>query len=80
MTVPSQSVSVGTTTTGMPWSTIQPFTSTPVKAGRPAKRPRVELEEDMKIGNVSSLATDPQDSIYDPAQSVTTETESSRVS
>ncbi|XP_052434176.1 uncharacterized protein LOC127974730 isoform X1 [Carassius gibelio] len=80
VTVPSQSVSVGTTTTGMPWSTIQPFTSTPVKAGRPAKRPRVELEEDMKIGNVSSLATDPQDSIYDPAQSVTTETESSRVS
>ncbi|XP_042582175.1 uncharacterized protein LOC109084638 [Cyprinus carpio] len=79
VTVSSQSVVVGTTTTAMSWPSIQPFTSTPVKAAMPAKRTRVELEEDMKIGNVSSAVIDPQDSTYDPAQSVTTETESSQV-
>ncbi len=78
MTVSSQSVAVDTTTPAMPWPTIQPFTPTPVKAARPAKRPRVELEEDMEI-DVSSAVTDPQDYTYDPAQSVTTETESSQV-
>lgn len=79
MTVSSQSVAVETTTTAMSWPTIQPFTSTPVKAARPAKRPRVELEEDMEIEDASSAVTDSQDSTYDPAVSVTTETESSQV-
>ncbi|XP_055062144.2 uncharacterized protein [Misgurnus anguillicaudatus] len=80
VTVPSQSVAVGTTTPTMPWPTMLPFTSTPVKDSRPAKRPRVELEEDQEMGDVSFAVTDPQDSTYDPAQSVTTETQSSQVS
>uniref|UniRef100_A0A8C2KDZ0 Si:ch211-108c17.2 n=1 Tax=Cyprinus carpio TaxID=7962 RepID=A0A8C2KDZ0_CYPCA len=80
LTVGSQfRIELSTTTTAMSWPSIQPFTSTPVKAAMPAKRTRVELEEDMKIGNVSSAVIDPQDSTYDPAQSVTTETESSQV-
>lgn len=75
VTVSSQSVAIGNTTTEMSWATIEPFTSTPLKASRPAKRPRVELEEDTEMGNISSSATDP----YDPARSVTAETESSQV-
>ncbi|XDV52549.1 hypothetical protein PO909_021269 [Leuciscus waleckii] len=78
--VSSQSVGVGTTTTEMSWATIEPFTSTPLKASRPAKRPRVELEEDTEMGNISSSEIDPQDSTYDPARSVTAETESSATS
>lgn len=75
----SQSVAVGDTSTEMSWATIDPFTSTPLKASRPAKRPRVELEEYTEMGNISSSETDPQDSTYDSAQSVTAETESSHV-
>lgn len=70
-------MAVGNTTTEMSWATIDPFTSTPLK--RPAKRPRVELEEYTEMGNISSSETDPQDSTYDPARSVTAETESSHV-
>ncbi|KAF4111800.1 uncharacterized protein LOC131543092 isoform X2 [Onychostoma macrolepis] len=66
VTVSSQSVAVGTTTSAMSRPTIQPFTWTPVKDARPAKRARVELED------VSSAVTD-------PARSVTTETQSSQV-
>ncbi|ROK80936.1 hypothetical protein DPX16_3816 [Anabarilius grahami] len=69
VTVSSQSVAVGNTTTEISWATKHPFTSTPVTASRPAKRPRVELEEDQKMGNVSS---DPQDSTYDPARATST--------
>ncbi|KAG1926991.1 uncharacterized protein LOC120480138 isoform X3 [Pimephales promelas] len=54
-TVPSQSVAVGTTTTE-----IDPFTSAPLKASRPAKRPRVEFEEEIFPISVSSSETDPQ--------------------
>ncbi|XP_067268180.1 uncharacterized protein [Chanodichthys erythropterus] len=59
VTVSSQSVAVGTTSTEMSWATKHPFTSTPLNASRPAKRARVELEEDEEMGNVSS---------YDPAR------------
>lgn len=78
MTVSSQSVGVGTTTTKMSQDTIHPFTSTPLKASRPVQRPHVELEN-TEMMNISSDKTDPQDSTYDPAWSVTAETESSHV-
>lgn len=79
MNISPQSVEVGTTTTEISLSTIHPFTSTPVKASRPAKRPRVELEEEKEMENISSAGTDQQDSTYDPARSVTAETETSHV-
>lgn len=43
------------------------FRSSPVKC-RPAKRPRLELEEDME--EVLSVAPDPADTTYAPAQSI----------
>ncbi|XP_067298749.1 uncharacterized protein [Pseudorasbora parva] len=79
VTVSAQSEVVGSTTTEMSWATTHPFTSTPLNASRPAKRPRVELEEDKQMWNISSAGTDPQDSTYDPARSVTAEIESSHV-
>ncbi|KAK5871424.1 hypothetical protein PBY51_004308 [Eleginops maclovinus] len=68
-TVSSESVALGTTT--------QPFTSTPLKDSQPAKRPRLELKEEVE--DVAIVGTDPQDATYDAAQSVPTETESSQL-
>ncbi|XP_041946892.1 uncharacterized protein LOC121707979 isoform X2 [Alosa sapidissima] len=68
-----QSVAVGKTAP----SVSGPFSSTPLKGQRPAKRPRLEFEEEVE--DVSSACTDPQDSTYDPAQSATMETESSQL-
>ncbi|XP_056100848.1 uncharacterized protein LOC130079563 [Rhinichthys klamathensis goyatoka] len=53
----------------MSWAAIDPCTPTPLKASRPAKRPRVEFEEEIFPISVS----DPQ------ARSVTAETQSSHV-
>ncbi|XP_041955469.1 uncharacterized protein LOC121714258 isoform X1 [Alosa sapidissima] len=72
-TLQCQSVAVGTTAP----SVSGPFSSTPLKGQRPAKRPRLEFEEEVE--DVSSACTDPQDSTYDPAQSATMETESSQL-
>ncbi|XP_073693963.1 uncharacterized protein [Garra rufa] len=47
-------------TTEMSLPTINPVTSTTVKASRPAKRPRVELEEDIEMEVVSSADPYPQ--------------------
>ncbi|KAG5265320.1 hypothetical protein AALO_G00240960 [Alosa alosa] len=68
-----QSVAVGTTAP----SVSGPFSSTPLKGQRPAKRPRLEFEEEVE--DVSSACTDPQDSTYNPAQSATMEIESSQL-
>ena len=69
-----KSVAVGTTAP----SVSGPFSSTPLKGQRPAKRPRLEFEEE-EVEDVSSACTDPPDSTYDPAQSATMETESSQL-
>lgn len=72
---------IGTQTT-MSWPDIglgssQPLlSSTPIK--RPIKRPRLELEEEEEDpfgGSSSANVEQPSDSIYDPADSVTTLTE-----
>lgn len=72
-TVACQSVAVGTTAPPAP----HPFSSTPVKTFRAAKRPRLEFEEE-QIEDISAVSTDPGSS-YNPAESVTTETESSQL-
>ncbi|XP_028456556.1 uncharacterized protein LOC114570424 isoform X2 [Perca flavescens] len=72
-TVLCQSVAVGTSAP----SVYGPLSSTPLKGVRPAKRPRLEFEEEVE--DVSYAGTEPQDSTFDPAQSVTTETESSQL-
>ncbi|ROI69370.1 hypothetical protein DPX16_14310 [Anabarilius grahami] len=53
------------------------LSSTPIK--RPIKRPRLELEEDPFGGSSSANVEQPSDSIYDPADSVTTLTEPTNV-
>ena len=68
-----QSVAVGTTAP----SVSGPLSSTPLKGLRPEKRPRLEFEEEVE--DVSYAGTDPQDLTFDPAQSVTMETESSQL-
>lgn len=73
-----KSVGVSTTTSA---ETFQPFvlphfTSTPLKDFRPTKRARLELEGEETD---SFKFTDQHDTTYDPAESVTTVTESSQL-
>lgn len=72
-TVVCQSVAVGTTAPPAPHL----FSSTPVKTFRAAKRPRLEFEEE-QIEDISAVSIEPGSS-YNPAESVTTETESSQL-
>ena len=67
---------VGVGTSAVAFKASQPFlTSTPVK--RPSKRPRLEEEEDDPFEGSSSMDFgEPQDSSYDPDDSVTVLTES----
>ncbi|KAF1382148.1 hypothetical protein PFLUV_G00161450, partial [Perca fluviatilis] len=66
-TVLCQSGAVGTTAPPV----SGPLSSSPLKGLRPAKRPRLECEEEEELEEVSYAGTDPQ--------SVTTETESSQL-
>lgn len=72
----SVSVEVGTTTTDAPWTTSCPLASPPFKAPRPAKRPRMDVEEE-DMGDLSTEVPEPQDSTDDPAKPFTVATESS---
>ncbi|KAL1004808.1 hypothetical protein UPYG_G00050880 [Umbra pygmaea] len=72
-TVLCRSVAAGTTTP----SVSGPLSSTPFKGLRPAKRPRLEFEEEVE--DVSYTGTDPQDSTFHPTQSVTMGTESAKL-
>ncbi|KAK7122090.1 hypothetical protein R3I93_023027 [Phoxinus phoxinus] len=59
-----------------PWTTSQPFTSTPLKDERPAKSRRCELEGEESVS--FEEVCDPQDVTYEPAQSATSVTEPSK--
>ncbi|XP_067220664.1 uncharacterized protein [Chanodichthys erythropterus] len=70
--VSCESVGAPFTTSGDTFTTL---TSTPLKDFRPAKKARLELEEEK---SVSFEVFDSQDTTYEPAESVTTVTESSQ--
>ncbi|XP_041960716.1 uncharacterized protein LOC121719306 [Alosa sapidissima] len=69
-----RTASIATSTSDATWG---PATSTPIKAvhPRPAKRPRVDEEEE---SDISTILPEPQDSTYDPAQSISNVTEASQ--
>lgn len=69
--VPHEHVAAGTMATAMAASFA--FSSTTGKS-ETAKRPYIKLEEE-EIQIFSTTDTDPQDLTYDPAESVTTESQ-----
>ncbi|XP_041958231.1 uncharacterized protein LOC121716101 [Alosa sapidissima] len=71
-----RTASIATSTSDAPWG---PATSTPIKAvhPRPAKRPRVDEEEEEE-SDISTILPEPHDSTYDPAQSISNVTEASQ--
>ncbi|XP_060782071.1 zinc finger protein 43-like isoform X2 [Neoarius graeffei] len=75
----SVNVEVGTTTTDAPWTKRCPLASPPFKALRPAKRPRLDFEEEDR-GELSTEVPEPQAPTDDPVESVTVTIESSQFS
>ncbi|XP_060770956.1 THAP domain-containing protein 5-like isoform X4 [Neoarius graeffei] len=75
----SVNVEVGTTTTDAPWTKRCPLASPPFKAPRPAKRPRLDFEEEDK-GELSTEVPEPQAPTDDPVESVIVTIESSQFS
>ncbi|KAL2096063.1 hypothetical protein ACEWY4_008211 [Coilia grayii] len=67
------SKTTATSTLDAPWG---PPTSTPIKC-RPAKRPRVDEDEEEDESDVSAVT--PHDSTYDPAQSMSNVSQSSQL-